>query len=75
MKPGEERTLEIVCPLPAKKTTVLITAPPVPEDLRGPQIEWFANFEQQPIPFEGHDWYLTSDQERSLLCSSVPPPA
>ena len=36
MKPGEERTLDIVCPPPATKTTVLITAPPVPEDLAGP---------------------------------------
>ena len=66
MKPGEERTLDIICPPPAKKTTVLITAPPVPEDLRGSGVPWSADFYQQPMSFEGHDWYLASQQERNL---------
>jgi hypothetical protein len=72
MKPGEERTLDIVCPAPAKKTTVMITAPPVPEDLRGSKISWHANFQQRPMSFEGHDWYLASDPERSLYVEFDP---
>lgn len=67
LRAGKELVEEVVCPPPATKTSVLATAPPIPEDLRRAGLYLGAAVFPCERKFEGRIWGKPNGKARSLI--------